>query len=703
MKKITRTLFLAVALSIVIGVWFSSPISASAIDSVSGEWSYDVEDGAITITGYSGTATELVVPSEIDGNKVSGIGAYAFLGSSTIENVVISDGVKTIGDSAFYECSALKTVSIGADVEEIGDFAFGYSDALLNISVSSKNKNYCSVDNVLFNKEKTEILQYPVANVATFYNIPETVVTIKTGAFEKSANLVSVNIPTSVKTIERAAFNDSDALKSIIIPDSVEVIDWRAFSYCDKLENITMSKNIAKIGGYAFDYTLWYKNQMKNANGVIYIGDFAYNSNFENDAKVDLVLKAGTRGVADLAFAAKNVISITLPDTLEYIGERAFLINYLDFEDECAKNVVIPKSVKGIEEYGIGYYVSGAGVAGFVGRDIIPEFKIEGVAGSVAEAYAKEKGIEFVAQEESKHICSGGTATCTQKAICEDCKETYGELDLNNHQVANGAKEGVHAYCVRCGVTTNEKHNFTETVTKEVTATENGIKKYSCNCGYSYTTEITMLGAGEVKVEADENNDFSAMLTDVTDIKSKITITKEEQTLIDSGLDLNVVLKLESADSKVDAKEKEAIQNKLGKNTLGIYLDIRLVKQIGTYESNVENTNGTIKISFEVPQSLINADKKIEREYKIIRYHEGDTEKVTVLDATYDKKTKTITFETDRFSTYAIVYADKAKVEDDGKDDVLGTGVISVTTALSGVTALSGLTAFFLSKKKKEY
>lgn len=722
MKKITRTLFFMIALSIVIGVWFSAPISAFAIDSASGEWSYDVEDGFIIITGYSGEDTELTIPSEIDGYKVSGVGAYAFAYCSNLKSLIIPDSVQTLGDNVAYECSSLKSVSIGAGVKKIGEAPFGYSDSLTTITVSSGNECYCAVDNVLFNKAKTEILQYPVASVATTYNIPDTVEIIKKCAFEKSKNLISVNIPSSVKIIERAAFNDSDALTSIIIPDSVESVGWRAFSYCDKLENITMSKGVKEIGARAFDGTSWYNNQLEIADGIIYIGDFAYSNNYNHSEKVNLVIKEGTRGVAEQAFAnSVSAVSISLPDTLEYIGERAFLINYLDFEEECAKEVVIPESVKSIGQYGIGYYVSGAGVGGFVGDDLIPDFKITGVAGSVAETYAKANSIDFVAIKQEKpeenpteHTCSGGEATCTKKAICTECGNPYGELNLNNHKSENGGKEDIHAFCSRCGVTISEKHTFIEKITKEPTVTENGIKTTECSCGYKFTSEIEKLSSGSIIVNSDKNNDCSAKLTDIEDIESITAITDEEQKLMDSGLNLNIVLKLENAETKIDTKEKEAIEKALGENVLGVFLDIKLVKQIGEYEVNVENTVSEVKITLELPESLVNKSDNIKREYKVIRYHEDDAEKISVLDAVYDETTNKLTFATDRFSTYAIVYEDvvvdtededvidDAVVEgENGKDDVPKAGVLTSTIVWFGGMALSGAGAIAVSKKRK--
>ena len=112
----------------------------------------------------------------------------------------------------------------------------------------------------------------------------------------------------------------------------------------------------------------------------------------------------------------------------------------------------------------------------------------------------------------------------------------------------------------------------------------------------------------------------------------------------------------------------------------------------------VEKLTAPIRIALEVPTELINTDTSVERVYKVLRYHDGDENKVTALDAKFDKATGILTFETDRFSTYALVYEDVEA----GKDDVPDAGVISTSAIWIGAMSVSGLGALALSKKKKE-
>ena len=81
-----------------------------------------------------------------------------------------------------------------------------------------------------------------------------------------------------------------------------------------------------------------------------------------------------------------------------------------------------------------------------------------------------------------------------------------------------------------------------------------------------------------------------------------------------------------------------------------------MFKQIGNRDpQKVPNTNGMVTISVQVPGELINTDTNVTRKYHVVRVHEGE---VTPVDAIYDETTGELTIETDKFSTYALVYSD---------------------------------------------
>ena len=104
----------------------------------------------------------------------------------------------------------------------------------------------------------------------------------------------------------------------------------------------------------------------------------------------------------------------------------------------------------------------------------------------------------------------------------------------------------------------------------------------------------------------------------------------------------------------------EDLQQKQAGYTIGQYIDISLYKYMtvdGVTDNGVQlhSTADKIKIAVQIPENLINKDTKVERTYYIIRYHDGKAE---IIEGTYDEKTQTFTFETDKFSDYAIAYKD---------------------------------------------
>lgn len=109
--------------------------------------------------------------------------------------------------------------------------------------------------------------------------------------------------------------------------------------------------------------------------------------------------------------------------------------------------------------------------------------------------------------------------------------------------------------------------------------------------------------------------------------------------------------------------------------TIGQYIDISLYKYMtvnGVTDDGVQlySTADKVKIFVQIPENLINKDSKVKRTYYIIRYHDGKAE---IIEGTYDEKTQTFTFETDKFSDYAIAYNDVKKEDATGTNNAVKT------------------------------
>ena len=149
------------------------------------------------------------------GNSVESIGEEAFENCESLTNVTIGNSVESIGEHAFNSCSSLTNITIPNSVTSIGESAFGFCTSLTDFTVDSNNANYSSQDGVLFNKDKTELIQYPVGNKRTSYSIPNSVTSIDYRAFASCESLTSVIIPNGVVSIGNGAFYDCSELTDV--------------------------------------------------------------------------------------------------------------------------------------------------------------------------------------------------------------------------------------------------------------------------------------------------------------------------------------------------------------------------------------------------------------------------------------------------------------------------------------------------------
>ena len=153
-------------------------------------------------------------------DTVTSIGDNAFIGCKSLTAIKIPNSITSIGNSAFDECDNLKSIELPNSVISIGERAFAWCGLLTALNVAKGNPNYCSENGVLFNKDKTTLIQYPACKDDKTYSIPD-----------------------SVTSISIKAFNNCWKLKEIIIPDRVESIGEYAFYNCNALVSIT-SKSI---------------------------------------------------------------------------------------------------------------------------------------------------------------------------------------------------------------------------------------------------------------------------------------------------------------------------------------------------------------------------------------------------------------------------------------------------------------------------
>ncbi len=478
MKKSRKYFAILLALVMTLTALPLSGLTASA--EFSGDFRYAVlseKDKTCQVTGYNGEATDIIIPSELDGYTVTSIGQYSFSGGvsftsvvipdtvtsidgftfdgctsltsitipdsvttinsyaftdsgyyndesnwedgvlyignhcikakynisgdysikpgtktiaaaafeqcDSLESIAIPDSVTNIGYNAFWLCTSLTSVTIGNRLADIGDDVFSGCDSLMNITVATSNPNYSSENGVLFNKDKTTLILYPIGKTDVSYTIPDSVTSIGDSSFSGCSSLTSVDIPDSVTSIRDSAFSGCSSLTSVDIPNSVtsigasaffntaiaeldlpnglQTIGERAFAYTP-IESVRIPDSVTemvysfygsniqsvempdKLVSMEFDFhdTPWYEAQ---ADGSVYLGKmyYAYKGTISDNTQV--VVKDGTLGISGYAFADQTGLSnVSLPEGLLEIGDNAF--------DFCTnlQSITIPGSVTSIGE-----------------------------------------------------------------------------------------------------------------------------------------------------------------------------------------------------------------------------------------------------------------------------------------------------------------------------------------------------------------
>lgn len=301
------------------------------------EYEYNVYNTYVEISRYISNDLEVSIPTEIEGLPVKIIGEEAFK-DTVVSNVIMSESVVKISSSAFAGCEFLNTVTIPDSVLSIGHWTFRDCYSLSEITLPDK---------ITFIGEGTFARCSSLASI----NIPENVEYIGCYAFEDS-RLIGVEFPDSVVTIDDCAFRNCFSLQNVAMSSNVRQIGLKAFYFCDALYEIELPVGIEYIGQEAFHGTGMYRNpQYWEDNRYFYLGDYLLEAtetyNYTGGPIYESNIREGTTLIAGWAFyGLTNLTSVTIPDSVQYIGEDAF--------GNCTSltNVRLSESLKSIE-YGV--------------------------------------------------------------------------------------------------------------------------------------------------------------------------------------------------------------------------------------------------------------------------------------------------------------------------------------------------------------
>lgn len=264
---------------------------------ISGDWIYAVNnDGATcSIIEYIGAGGDVVIPETIGAYTVTQIYSEAFM-------AVGLTGI-TIPSTVTYIATYIHTNYVSD--EEKTDYTgttwwnpYNKGNSLASIKVAEGNKNYTSVDGVLYNYKKTELIAYPGAKKGTSFTVPSGVTSINEYAFRHSKFLTNITLPDTVNDIGWSAFQDCAQLKSINLPDGLTRLSSNTFTGCTSLSSISIPDSVTAIEASAFE----------NCTGL---------SSITIPNNVNMIGSCAFKGCSSLA-------SVTIPANVSSVGYGAF-------------------------------------------------------------------------------------------------------------------------------------------------------------------------------------------------------------------------------------------------------------------------------------------------------------------------------------------------------------------------------------------
>ena len=177
---------------------------------------------------------------------------------NTATSYTIPASVTSIGERAFLDCTNLESITIPATVTSIGENAFEDCTSLTAINVDDGNANYASEDGVLFNKDKTTLVLYPLGKTAPSFTVPASVTSIGENAFYYCTNLTTVTFDnqSQLTTIGNSAFFGCTNLTTVTFNNQSQLttIGNGAFFGCTNLASVTLPASVTSIGDDAFFY-----------------------------------------------------------------------------------------------------------------------------------------------------------------------------------------------------------------------------------------------------------------------------------------------------------------------------------------------------------------------------------------------------------------------------------------------------------------
>lgn len=317
---------------------------------------FTTNNNEITITGYTGTAPSVNIPSFTNGYAVTSIGDNAFFTNDTITDVQIPDSVVCIGANVFSGCQILTNVTIGSGVTNIVPGAFWLNPALESITVDPNNESFSFSGGALYCLNGTTLFRCLESNSGNF-SVPKTTTTIGPESFDFCTLLTNINLSSSVTNVAWSTFAADSNLKSFTVDPSNPVYLGR--------DGLILSKDGATLIRYP-----------SGTNGTYFIPSYITHIGvdaFIYDGITNVIIGNNVTDIEGHAFwDCYLLISVTLGRNISYLGDQCF--------SYCPELVTVTL-VGGLSAYFVGDPFGGSDFATF---DVVTQPVISNLAPSPA-------------------------------------------------------------------------------------------------------------------------------------------------------------------------------------------------------------------------------------------------------------------------------------------------------------------------------
>lgn len=311
------------------------------------ESNFGFDSATGTITSYTGTSKEVVIPCTIGGTKVSNIddGTFSSLG---LTKIVFNDNIKTIGAGTFNE-NLLTELYFTDSLENIGSSSF--NDNLLNIvsfGVGTKTigsgffKGPNKIEHLYFNGDNPTM--YYGAFVGTKIKkltIGSGIKTINTGAFSDN-EIEELEFNEGINTINESSFV-SNQISSICFPKSLNTIGLSAFSN-NGLSKVYFQEGLTTIKTSAFNY---------NNISYLYLPDSLSTMEGSAFAQNPLETIVMGNGVTNLDYTVAHAFNSTVPIKYAYLdGNDVYIFGIALFNNSSSiEHLAFGPGVRKIENF----------------------------------------------------------------------------------------------------------------------------------------------------------------------------------------------------------------------------------------------------------------------------------------------------------------------------------------------------------------